>query len=106
MDEFCPQKGVEHALDHICDSLDSVASGIYLWLHDGWSHSYPAGHCHHRLADPSYSGTKMIIPVWIIAGVGKVFGKEDGQRVRKDFAKTYPTVRRKGFATNQFTTNL
>jgi len=29
MHEFCPQKGVEHALDHICDSLNFVAVGIY-----------------------------------------------------------------------------
>jgi len=28
MDEFCRQKGVEHALDHMCDSLDFVVVGI------------------------------------------------------------------------------
>ena len=28
-----------HALDHMCDSLRFVASGIGEWLHDGWHHS-------------------------------------------------------------------
>ena len=64
MDEFCPQKGVEHALDHIGDSLNFVASGIAHWLHDGWTHSYPAGHCHHRVSGPTYSGTKNIVAIW------------------------------------------
>jgi len=59
--EFCRQKGVEHALDHISDSLNFVASGITHWLHDGWGHSYPAGHCHHRVSGPTYSGTKNIV---------------------------------------------
>jgi hypothetical protein len=76
MDELCPQKGVDHALDHICDFLDSVASGIGFWLHDGWGHSYPADHCHYRASDPTYSGTKMIIAMWTLAGEGEVFGKE------------------------------
>jgi hypothetical protein len=58
------QKGLEHALDHICDSLNFVASGIGEWLHDGRGHSYPAGHRHRRRADPSYSGTKTIVAVW------------------------------------------
>ncbi len=61
MDEICHQKGVEHALDHICDSLNFVAVGIYQWLCGWWTHSYPAGHCRHRLSDPTYSGTKMIV---------------------------------------------
>jgi hypothetical protein len=64
MHEFCRQKGVEHALDHICDSLNSVAAGIDDWLHDGWGHSYPAGHRHHRLSGPTYSGTKNIVAGW------------------------------------------
>jgi hypothetical protein len=29
MDEICHHKGVEHALDHICDSLNFVVVGIY-----------------------------------------------------------------------------
>ena len=76
MDEFCRQKGVEHALDHMCDSLNSVAVGISHWLHDGWGHSYPAGHRHHRVSGPTYSRTKNIIAIWILAGEGEVFGKE------------------------------
>ena len=67
-DTFCRQKGVEHALDHICDSLNSVAVGIYWWLCGWWTHSYPAGHRRHRLSDPTYSGTKMIVAIWTLAG--------------------------------------
>ena len=52
---FCRQKGVDHALDHMCDSLNSVASGICQWLHDGWGHSYPAGHRHRCRTDPGHS---------------------------------------------------
>ena len=76
MDEFCRQKGVEHALDHMCDSLRFVVVGISRWLCGWWTHSYPAGHCHHRRGDPSYSGTKMIVAIWTVAGEGEVFGKE------------------------------
>ena len=83
MDAFCPQKGVEHALDHIGDSLDSVASGIGEWLHDGWGHSYPAGHCRHRVGGPPYSGTKGIVAIWTLAGEGELFGKEVVRRSRK-----------------------
>ena len=68
MDAFCRQKGVEHALDHICDSLNFVAVGIYWWLCGWWTHSYPAGHRRHRLSDPTYSGTKMIVAIWTLAG--------------------------------------
>jgi hypothetical protein len=85
MDKFCPQKGVEHALDYIGDSLDFVASGIDQWLHDGWIHSYPAGHCRHRVNSPAYSGTKNIVAIWPIAGEGEVLGKEGGKQVQKDF---------------------
>jgi hypothetical protein len=35
-----------------------------------------------------------------------VFGEEGGQQVQKDFATACYTVRRKGLATNHFTTNL
>jgi hypothetical protein len=52
------QKGVEYALDHMCDSLNSVVTGISEWLYDGWSHSYPAGHRHCRCADQGHSGAK------------------------------------------------
>jgi hypothetical protein len=83
MDEICRQKGVEHALDHIGDSLNSVASGIAHWLHDGWGHSYPAGHRRHRVSGPAYSGTKNIITIWTFAGEGEVFGKEVFSRSEK-----------------------
>ena len=58
------QKGVEHALDHMCDSPNFVAVGISRWLCRWWTHSYPAGHRHRRRADPSYSGTKTIVAIW------------------------------------------
>src|SRR4030066_1042396 len=78
MDEFCRQKGVEHALDHICDSLNFVAVGISRWLCGWWTHSYPAGRCHHRRGDPSYSRTKGIVAIWTVAGEGEEFGKGEG----------------------------
>ncbi len=53
MDAFCPQKGVEHALDHLCDSLNFVASGIAQWLYDGWGHSYPAYDRNRYRTDPN-----------------------------------------------------
>ena len=75
MVEFCPQKGVEHALDHMCDSLHFVVVRVSGWL-CGWrTHSYPAGRCHHRRGDPSYSGTKTIVAIWTLAGEGEVFGR-------------------------------
>ena len=67
MDEIWHQKGVEHALDHIGDSLNSVASGIARWLHDGWIHSYPAGHRHRCSTDPGYSRTKTILAIWTLS---------------------------------------
>jgi hypothetical protein len=73
MDEFCPQKGVKHALDYIGNSLDFVASGIDQWLHYGWVHSYPTGHCRYRVSDPTYSGTKNIVAIRSLVGEGKVF---------------------------------
>ena len=63
-DAFCRQKGVEHALDHMCDSLHFVAVGIYQWLCGWWTHSYPAGHRHYRVSGPTYSGTKNIVAIW------------------------------------------
>ena len=83
MDEFCRQKGVEHALDHIGDSLNFVASGIAHWLHVGWGHSYSAGRCHHRVGGPPYSGTKNIVAAWPLAGKGEEFGKEVIRRSRR-----------------------
>ncbi len=82
MDEICPQKGVEHALDHIGNSLSFVASGIAHRLHDGWGHSCPAGHRRHRVSSPTYSGTKNIIAIWTVAGEGEVLGEEVVNRYR------------------------
>ena len=62
MDAFRHQKGVEHALDHICDSLNFVAVGIY-WSCGWWTHSYPAGHRHRRDTDPGHSRTKNIVAI-------------------------------------------
>ena len=85
MDAFYRQKGVEHALDHIGDSLNSVASGIAQWLHDGRGHSCPAGHCRHRVGGPPYSGTKNSVAIWTLAGEGEAFGKEVVNRSRDIF---------------------
>ena len=60
-------------MDHIRDSFGSVGNGIDDWLHDGWSHSCPAGHRHHRGADPSHSRTKTSVTIWILGGQGDVF---------------------------------
>ena len=68
-------------MDHRCDSLDSVASGIS-WS-CGWrTHSYPAGHRHRRGTDPSYSGTQVMVAIWPLAGEGEVFGMEVVSRSR------------------------
>ena len=83
MHEFCRQKGVEHALDHMCDSLNSVVVGISRWLCGWWTHSYPAGRCHHRRGDPSYSGTKTVVAIWTLAGEGEEFGEEVVNRSRR-----------------------
>ena len=83
MDAFCPQKGVEHALDHRCDSPNSVVVGISRWFYDRWFHSYPAGHRYSRDTDPGHSRTKTLVAIWTLAGEGKAFGKEVVSRSRK-----------------------
>jgi hypothetical protein len=55
---LCPQKGVDHVLDCIGDSLDAVASWFAHWLYDGWGHSYPACHRQRYSTDPRHSGNK------------------------------------------------
>ena len=93
MGALCPQKGVEHALDHICDSLHFVVVGISWWLYGWWTHSYPAGRCHHRRGDPSYSGTKGIVAIWTLAGEGEGFGKEVFGRSSRDLPNlTIPSI--------------
>jgi hypothetical protein len=86
-DKFCLQKGVEHALDHLCDSLHFVVVRISGWLFGWWTHSSPAGRCHHRRGDPSYSGTKVIVAIWTLAGEGEVFGEEVVSRSGKILPK-------------------
>jgi hypothetical protein len=83
MAEFCRQKGVEHALDHILDFLNFVVVGIFCWPCWWWTHPYPAGHRYHRFSNPTYSGTKTIVAIWPLAGEGEVFGKEVVDRSSK-----------------------
>jgi hypothetical protein len=104
-DEFCPRKGVERALDHIDDSFDSVACGIAHWLHDGWGHSYPAGHCRHRVGNPGYSGTKEVVAIWTLAGEAEVFGRGRSEGPER-FCQGSLCWHEKGFVIDHFTTNL
>ena len=69
-------------MDHICHSFNFVAAGIDQWVHNWWIRSRPAGHRHRCGADPSYSGTKMIVRIWTLAGEGEAFGKEVACRSR------------------------
>ena len=62
---------------------DFVAARIDYWLHDGWSHTRPPGHRHHRGAGPSYSGTKTLVAVSTLAGEGEGSGKEVARKSRK-----------------------
>ena len=75
MDAFRHQKGAEDALDPMCHSFDFVAVGIREWLHDGWSHSYPAGHRHRGGAGPGYSGAKTPVAVWTLPGEAEAFAQ-------------------------------
>jgi hypothetical protein len=71
----------------MCDSLNSVVAGISEWLHDGWSHSYPAGHRHHRSTDPGHSGKKDLVAICTLAGEGEVLGEGVVSRSRKVLPK-------------------
>ena len=53
-------------VDHLCNSLNSVAVGIRQRLHDWGIHSYPPGDRHRRRSDPNYPGTKTVIAIWIL----------------------------------------
>jgi hypothetical protein len=103
MDAFCPQKGFDNALDHMCDSFSFVGSGNVDWLQDGWSRSYPAGHRYRRISCPTFSGTKRIVAIWTLAGEGEGIWKGGGQQVQKDFAESYDIFSRKGLVMNHFT---
>ena len=52
--------GDENALDHMCDSFDSVGCRLVDRVHDGWRHSRPGGHRHHRGGDSGYSRTTLV----------------------------------------------
>ncbi len=91
-------------MDHTCDSLNSVATGIDDWLHDGWSHSYPAGHCHRCGAGPGYSRTKTSVAVSILTGSDEVFGKKVVSRPER-FYRIYEPFSRKGTVIKHFNTN-
>lgn len=64
-------KGVEHALDHICDSLHSMAGGIDNQPHDGRVHSYPACHRHRCYAGQGHSGTQTSVTILTLTGAGE-----------------------------------
>ena len=78
-------------MDHICDPLNFVASGINQRLHIWWGRSYPAGHRHRRDPGPSFSESKTIVAVWTLFGGDKVFGKEMVGRSGKDLAESDDT---------------
>ena len=81
-------------MDHRCDSLNSVASGISWWLFGWWTHPYPAGHRHRRGTDSSDSRTKVMAAIWTPAGEGEIFGDEVVSRSGKILPKLRtPSVR-------------
>ena len=83
----------------MCDSLHSVVAGIY-WSCGWWTHSSSAGHRHHRGTNPSYSGTKVMVAIWTLAGEGEVFGKEVVGRSREVLPKfTIPSEEKVSQAT-------
>jgi len=51
-------------VDHLCNSLNSVAAGIRQWLHDWRIHSYPSGDRHRRGTDQDYPGTKTFVATY------------------------------------------
>ena len=69
-------------MDDCCGSGNFVAIGISWWLYGWWTHSYPAGRCHHRRGDPSYSRTTGIVAIWTVAGEGEAFRNEGTSRPR------------------------
>jgi hypothetical protein len=84
----------------MCYSINSVASGIGEWLHDGRGHSYPAGHRHRRGTGPGDSGTKTILAIWTLAGEGEVFGEEVASRSGKILQNlTIPSVEKVTYPT-------
>ena len=82
-DDFCREKGAEHAVDHIWHSRNIVAFGIGQRLHDGWSHSPSPGHRHRGGAGPSDSGAKTPLAFLTLAREGKLLRKEVISRSNK-----------------------
>jgi len=70
-------------LDHICDSPIFVVAGISKRIHDGWSHSYPASHRHHRIRGRLIQGRKILEELESSPKKGEVLGKEVVSRARK-----------------------
>jgi hypothetical protein len=56
-------KELEHGVDDFCDSIDHVGAGAGYFVHDGWVHSHPTGHCRGDASDQSDSGAKGLITV-------------------------------------------
>ena len=54
------EKGVEHALDYFCDSLDHVGARIDHFVHHRRIHSHLVGHSPGDASDQSHSGTKSL----------------------------------------------
>jgi hypothetical protein len=69
-------------VDDCCCTGNSVDVGTGDRLYNGLFYSYPAGRCHHRRGDASYSGTKGIVAIWTIAGEGEAFRNEGASRPR------------------------
>ena len=76
----------------MCDSFNSVASGISWGLFGWWTHTSPAGHRHRRGTGPSHSGTKNIVAIWTLAGEGEVFGMEVIGRSSQISVETYKGI--------------
>ena len=95
-----------YAMDHFCDSLDLVASGIGERLHDGRSCSCPSGHCYHRLSDPAYSGTTNTVMILTPCGRRRGVWKEGGRQVREEFASGAASLAEKVLQSIIFTVNF
>ena len=72
-------------MDCLCNSLDFVAAGIDDRLHDGWGHSYPAGHRHRCDAGPGHSGAKTNINILTLAGEGEVLTERSTRYKRENY---------------------
>ena len=50
-------------VDHLCNSLNSVAVGIHQRLHDWGIHSHPSSDRYRCRFDPNYTGTKTVVVI-------------------------------------------